>query len=174
MGFHTFDASLSCLTSFPVLSQPQAINSYKKFSLLEVNEKRLKIRMEAVKWIWFCVKIIIFFYFPIGLIVAGTVFLLAQLAVIAIWTYLYQRRRKLQPYSTEGISNTSSYGSHSGSSGSTVLGGGGGGGGGGNVTNTRSESLCKLYEGGFGQRHGRQFWNHAQNIKQWWIYQRKA
>uniref|UniRef100_A0A1A9UM86 ZP domain-containing protein n=1 Tax=Glossina austeni TaxID=7395 RepID=A0A1A9UM86_GLOAU len=99
----------------------------------------------------------------IGLIVAGTVFLLAQLAVIAIWTYLYQRRRKLQPYSTEGISNTSNYGSHSGSSGSTVLGGGGGGGGGsgggggGNVTNTRSESLCKLYEGGFGQRHGRQF-----------------
>ncbi|KAI9577001.1 hypothetical protein GQX74_014368 [Glossina fuscipes] len=93
----------------------------------------------------------------IGLIVAGTVFLLAQLAVIAIWTYLYQRRRKLQPYSTEGISNTSNYGSHSGSSGSTVLGGGCGGGGGSNVTNTRSESLCKLYEGGFGQRHGRQF-----------------
>ncbi|KAJ6637402.1 hypothetical protein Bhyg_10132, partial [Pseudolycoriella hygida] len=30
----------------------------------------------------------------LGLIVAGTVFLLAQLAVIAIWTFLYQRRRK--------------------------------------------------------------------------------
>ncbi|XP_075147335.1 uncharacterized protein LOC142221448 [Haematobia irritans] len=85
----------------------------------------------------------------IGLIVAATVFLLAQLAVIAIWTYLYQRRRKLQPYSNEGMSNASSYGSHSASSnGSTIVG---------NVPNARSESLCKLYEGGFGPRHGRQF-----------------
>ncbi|XP_073816775.1 uncharacterized protein [Musca autumnalis] len=85
----------------------------------------------------------------IGLIVAATVFLLAQLAVIAIWTYLYQRRRKLQPYSNEGMSNASSYGSHSaGSSASTIVG---------NVPNARSESLCKLYEGGFGPRHGRQF-----------------
>ncbi|XP_061388950.1 uncharacterized protein LOC133324081 [Musca vetustissima] len=85
----------------------------------------------------------------IGLIVAATVFLLAQLAVIAIWTYLYQRRRKLQPYSSEGMSNASSYGSHSaGSSASTIVG---------NIPNARSESLCKLYEGGFGPRHGRQF-----------------
>ncbi|EDV43821.1 uncharacterized protein Dana_GF18669 [Drosophila ananassae] len=34
----------------------------------------------------------------IGLITAATIFLLTQLAVIAIWTYCYQRRQKLQPY----------------------------------------------------------------------------
>ncbi|KAM7364241.1 ZP and PAN domain-containing protein neyo isoform 1-T2 [Cochliomyia hominivorax] len=85
----------------------------------------------------------------IGLIVAATVFLLAQLAVIAIWTYLYQRRRKLQPYSNEGISSASSYGSHTASVASTMQGG--------NIPNARSESLCKLYEGGFAARHGRQF-----------------
>ncbi|XP_037816602.1 uncharacterized protein LOC119606991, partial [Lucilia sericata] len=85
----------------------------------------------------------------IGIIVAATVFLLAQLAVIAIWTYLYQRRRKLQPYSNEGISSASSYGSHTTSTASTMQGG--------NIPNARSESLCKLYEGGFAARHGRQF-----------------
>ncbi|XP_046865368.1 uncharacterized protein LOC6647167 [Drosophila willistoni] len=34
----------------------------------------------------------------IGLITAATIFLLTQLAVIAIWTYCYQRRQKLQSY----------------------------------------------------------------------------
>ncbi|XP_030369340.1 uncharacterized protein LOC115620298 [Scaptodrosophila lebanonensis] len=34
----------------------------------------------------------------IGLITAATIFLLTQLGVIAIWTYCYQRRQKLQPY----------------------------------------------------------------------------
>ncbi|XP_036223876.2 uncharacterized protein [Bactrocera oleae] len=82
----------------------------------------------------------------IGLIVAVTVFLLAQLAVIAIWTYLHQRRRKQQHYSNEGLSNASSYGSHNG--GSTMVT---------SVPNARSESLCKLYDSGFAGRHGRQF-----------------
>ncbi|XP_023159316.1 uncharacterized protein LOC101454200 [Ceratitis capitata] len=82
----------------------------------------------------------------IGLIVAVTIFLLAQLAVIAIWTYLHQRRRKQQPYVNEGLSNASSYGSHNG--GSTMVT---------SVPNTRSESLCKLYDSGFAGRHGRQF-----------------
>lgn len=86
-----------------------------------------------------------------GLIVAATVFLLAQLAVISIWTYLYQRRRKQNAYANEGgLSNASSYGgAHSGSSGTSTI-----------VTNgpnTRSESLCKLYDSGFAGRHGRQF-----------------
>lgn len=85
----------------------------------------------------------------LGLVVAGTVFLLAQLAVIGIWTYVYQRRRKVQAYNNEIISNASNYGSQNGSSSSVVLG---------NMANSsRSESLCKLYDAGYRQRHVRPF-----------------
>ncbi|XP_055849060.1 uncharacterized protein LOC129914045 [Episyrphus balteatus] len=86
----------------------------------------------------------------IGLIVAGTVFLLAQLAVISIWTYLYQRRRKQHGYANEGIStSSSSYGSSPSTIVTTAP----------NATlnSGRSESLCKLYDSGFAGRHGRQF-----------------
>ncbi|XP_037943271.1 uncharacterized protein LOC119676115, partial [Teleopsis dalmanni] len=81
----------------------------------------------------------------IGLIVATTVFLLAQLSVIAIWTYIYQRRRKQQAYTSDGIGTTSAYGGHTSSTGSTIL------------PTARTESLCKLYESGIAGRHGLQF-----------------
>lgn len=62
-----------------------------------------------------------------GIIVAGTVFLLAQLAVIAIWTYLYQRRRKMR-----SIDNcSSSYGPSLQTS---------------TLPGSRTDSLSKLYD----------------------------
>lgn len=92
---------------------------------------------------------------PIGLIVAGTVFLLAQLAVISIWTYLYQRRRKQSAFGTEGFSSTSSFGGMSAVTTATS----GGILSGKHLPNSRTESMCKLYDNGFqGGRHGgRQF-----------------
>ncbi|XP_055923094.1 uncharacterized protein LOC129953724 [Eupeodes corollae] len=86
----------------------------------------------------------------IGLIVAGTVFLLAQLAVISIWTYLYQRRRKQHGYANEGVSTSSS---SYGSSPSTIVTSAPNA----TLNSNRSESLCKLYDSGFAGRHGRQF-----------------
>ncbi|XP_037909523.1 uncharacterized protein LOC119650659 isoform X2 [Hermetia illucens] len=78
----------------------------------------------------------------IGLIVAGTVFLLAQLAVIAIWTYLHQRRRKQRAFA--GSEANSSFAP---SSVPTPT-----------LTGSRADSLCKLYDTGFpGGRNGRQF-----------------
>lgn len=83
-----------------------------------------------------------FFFFLIesnqsGIIVAGTVFLLAQLAVIAIWTYLYQRRRKMR-----SIDNCSS--AYGPSLQTPTLPG------------SRTDSLSKLYEyeHSMGSRHG--------------------
>lgn len=72
-----------------------------------------------------------------GIIVAGTVFLLAQLAVIAIWTYLYQRRRKMR--SIESCS--SSYGPSLQTS---------------TLPGSRTDSLSKLYDYDhtLGSRHG--------------------
>lgn len=67
---------------------------------------------------------------------AGTIFLLAQLAVIAIWTYLYQRRRK------ERGCDTSAFGSTLPTA---------------TIPGSRADSLCKLYDNGFSSRHGRQF-----------------
>lgn len=72
----------------------------------------------------------------LGLIVAGTVFLLAQLAVIAIWTFLYQRRRKQR-----SIDNATY-----GSSVPTPT-----------LPGSRTDSLSKLYDHSFASRHGRQF-----------------
>lgn len=91
----------------------------------------------------------------IGLVLAGTVFLLAQLVVIAIWTYLYQRRSKQKLYKNECVSIPSTYASSAGGS----LGGG-------QIivptqsslNGSRADSLCKLYDNGYnGGRHGRPY-----------------
>jgi len=72
----------------------------------------------------------------LGLIVAGTVFLLAQLAVIAIWTFLYQRRRKQR--SIDNATYASSVPTPT-------------------LPGSRTDSLSKLYDHSFASRHGRQF-----------------
>lgn len=75
-----------------------------------------------------------------GIIVAGTVFLLAQLAVIAIWTYLWQRRRKVR-----SIDNCSSaYGPSMQTQ---------------TLPSSRTDSLSKLYDydHSIASRHGHQF-----------------
>lgn len=79
----------------------------------------------------------VFVYAVIGIIVAGTVFLLAQLAVIAIWTYLYQRRRKAR--SIDNCSSTY------GPSLQTAT-----------LPGSRTDSLSKLYDydHSMGSRHG--------------------
>ncbi|XP_037944044.1 uncharacterized protein LOC119676858 [Teleopsis dalmanni] len=83
----------------------------------------------------------------IGLVVAGTIFLLAQLAVIAIWTFLYQRRKKERGYSSskDHKSNSSNFSTQSSSTRSKI------------ASNGRAESLNKLYDSGFAGRHGRHF-----------------
>ncbi|XP_055373711.1 uncharacterized protein LOC129607042 [Condylostylus longicornis] len=89
----------------------------------------------------------------IGLVLAGTVFLLAQLVVIAIWTYLYQRRGKQKLYKNESASIQSTYASSGGSIGTgpilvpTQS----------SLNGSRADSLCKLYDNGYSGRHGRQF-----------------
>lgn len=65
----------------------------------------------------------------LGLIVAGTIFLLAQLAVIAIWTVMYQRRQKQRDFENSTISSQIPSNS------------------------SRTESMCKLYDTGYAGRH---------------------
>lgn len=80
------------------------------------------------------------FVYRAGVIVAGTVFLLAQLAVVAIWTYLWQRRRKVR-----SIDNCSSaYGPSMQTQ---------------TLPSSRADSLSKLYdyEHSIASRHGHQF-----------------
>lgn len=81
-----------------------------------------------------------------GLIVAGTVFLLAQLAVIAIWTFLWQRRRKQRSHDNTAAS---AYGGSSSTSSVPTP----------TLPGSRSESMSKLYDHSFASRHGmgRQF-----------------
>lgn len=73
---------------------------------------------------------------------AGTVFLLAQLAVIAIWTFLWQRRRKQRTMEHATGASSSAYGSSMPTP---------------TLPGSRSESMSKLYEHSFASRHGRQF-----------------
>lgn len=68
-----------------------------------------------------------------GIIVAGTVFLAAQLAVIAVWTFLWQRRRSTS-YSSK-FSDTMSVNVSMPAS-----------------SVSRTDSLCKLYDTGYGRR----------------------
>ena len=71
-----------------------------------------------------------------GIIVAGTVFLAAQLAVIAAWTFIWQRRRKVMKHQQDAMSVSVS-----------VPG----------LSVARTDSLCKLYDTGYARR----FWGNA-------------
>ncbi|XP_036223875.2 uncharacterized protein [Bactrocera oleae] len=85
----------------------------------------------------------------IGLILALTVFLLTQLAIIAVWSHLRQRRRK--PAIREKPSSSKVYATRGGNStkSSTAIRK--------SSSSTRTESLCKVYDRAFDGRHGRQF-----------------
>ncbi|XP_055620980.1 uncharacterized protein LOC129765119 [Toxorhynchites rutilus septentrionalis] len=69
----------------------------------------------------------------LGLIVAGAVFLLGQLAIIAIWTYLWQRRRKQRQFENASM-------------GSSVMPSP-------TLATSRGDSMCKLYDSGYAGRH---------------------
>ncbi|XP_067008663.2 uncharacterized protein [Anabrus simplex] len=66
-----------------------------------------------------------------GMIVAGTVFLAAQLAIIAIWTFVWQRRRQLMKHHQDAMSVSVSVPA---------------------LNVTRTDSLCKLYDTGYARR----------------------
>ncbi|XP_034484455.1 uncharacterized protein LOC117789532 [Drosophila innubila] len=92
----------------------------------------------------------------IGFIVAVGVFLLAQSSVIAIWSFLYRRRQKHQPYINHFLSattkyrngcNNSSSNSNSNNSGNSTMVN--------NMPNAQVDSLCKFY--GNSDHHGSQF-----------------
>ena len=65
-----------------------------------------------------------------GIIVAGTVFLAAQLAVIAAWTFIWQRRRKDLKHQDSMSVSVSVPG----------------------LNVSRADSLCKLYDTGYARR----------------------
>ncbi|XP_066591191.1 uncharacterized protein [Prorops nasuta] len=66
-------------------------------------------------------------------IVAGTVFLVAQIAIIAAWTFSWQRRKQILKHQEALSVSVSVPGMHSGSPG-------------------RTDSLCKLYDTGYSAR----------------------
>lgn len=66
-------------------------------------------------------------------IVAGTVFLVAQIAIIAVWTFTWQRRRQMLKHQEALSVSVSVPGMHSPGS-------------------TRTDSLCKLYDAGYAGR----------------------
>lgn len=63
-------------------------------------------------------------------IVSGTVFLVAQIAIIAAWTFTWQRRRQILKHQEALSVSVSVPGMHSG----------------------RADSLCKLYDAGYSRR----------------------
>lgn len=63
-------------------------------------------------------------------IVAGTVFLVVQIAIIAAWTFTWQRRRQILKHQEALSVSVSVPGMHSG----------------------RADSLCKLYDAGYSRR----------------------
>lgn len=67
-----------------------------------------------------------------GMIVAGTVFLAAQLAIIAAWTFIWQRRRMNMKHHQDAMSVSVSMPS--------------------SMSVSRTDSLCKLYDAGYGRR----------------------
>lgn len=66
-------------------------------------------------------------------IVAGTVFLVAQIAIIAAWTFTWQRRRQMLKHQEALSVSVSVPSMHTGIPG-------------------RADSLCKLYDAGFSRR----------------------
>lgn len=73
------------------------------------------------------------FYNSLGLIVASTAFLLAQLAIIAIWTVYYQRRPKQCEFDQLSVS------SHTPQSNNTMI--------------ISRDTMSKIYDTGYGGRH---------------------
>lgn len=67
--------------------------------------------------------------YKLGLIVAGAIFLLAQLAIIVVWTVIYQRRQKQRDFDNSTIVSQIASAS------------------------SRTESMCKLYDSGYAGRH---------------------
>lgn len=65
-------------------------------------------------------------------IVAGTIFLVAQIAIIAAWTFTWQRRRQMLKHQEALSVSVSVPGMHS--------------------VSGRTDSLCKLYDGGYPAR----------------------
>lgn len=70
-----------------------------------------------------------------GLIVAGTVFIAAQLTIIAAWTFIWQKRKSNNKFGSDNMSVNVSMPS--------------------GLNASRTDSLCKLYEGGY--IHSRRF-----------------
>lgn len=66
-------------------------------------------------------------------IVAGTVFLVAQIAIIAAWTFTWQRRRQILKHQEALSVSVSVPGMHTG-------------------VPSRADSLCKLYDAGYSRR----------------------
>ena len=73
------------------------------------------------------------FSISLGLIVASTAFLLAQLAIIAIWTVFYQRRQKNCEFDQLSVS------SHTPQSNNTMV--------------ISRDTMSKVYDTGYGGRH---------------------
>ncbi|XP_023290725.1 uncharacterized protein LOC111673851 [Orussus abietinus] len=66
-------------------------------------------------------------------VIAGTVFLIAQIAIIATWTFVWQRRRQVLKHQEALSVSVSVPGMHSG-------------------LPSRADSLCKLYDAGYSRR----------------------
>ncbi|XP_036325298.1 uncharacterized protein LOC118738469 [Rhagoletis pomonella] len=114
-----------------------------KFAANAHNDNKL---MDGTAELGYCVN-------AIGLVLAIAVFLLAQLVVISVWTYLRQRHRHQKAYASEKLSSsTSTYATRHNAStanSSTLTSK--------SVSKARTESLCKVYDRAFDGRHGRQF-----------------
>lgn len=104
-------------------SQPYCVNGMGKFPLKKFSSFSPKTKSRSPQ--------------NLGLVAAGAIFLLAQLAVIAIWSYLWQRRRKTDPFQATMLSGTVP--------GPQIPSGG--------PSNSRTESMCKLYDTGYAGRH---------------------
>uniref|UniRef100_A0A0A1X8W7 Cuticlin-1 n=1 Tax=Zeugodacus cucurbitae TaxID=28588 RepID=A0A0A1X8W7_ZEUCU len=108
----------------------------------KANDDNEKTLIGGVVELGYCVN-------GIGLVLAVTVFLLAQLAIIAVWTYFRQRRRK--PTGSERPSSSKAYTTRSGNTAKSATAMNK------SSSSTRTESLCKVYDRAFDGRHGRQF-----------------
>lgn len=111
------------------------VNGLGKYKWAITTKSYYSVLFDSMKLNRFNISVVQFHFK--GIIVAGTVFLLAQLAVIAIWTYLYQRRRKMRSID----SCSSSYGPSLQTS---------------TLPGSRTDSLSKLYDYDhtLGSRHG--------------------
>lgn len=110
----------------------QSIQITDKFGFERANNKTVKnplstetVFLQTDSANGFCVNMA-------GIIVAGTVFLAAQLAIIAAWTFVWQRRRMNLKQHQDAMSVSVSMPS--------------------SMSVSRTDSLCKLYDTGYGRR----------------------